>query len=136
MIVVESGLSGLTNAYRSVLSYCGFPEMSGASRWLEAEAAPGSSVATPAAASPPAASAPHTRVARLLRPEPLLEIGVMPSVLSPTCLTPGDSERWAGRIGRISKLLFCCSTRVFGDLIRNPIRRCVRCEYLVGRDGP
>src|SRR3954468_9176863 len=83
MIVVVSGLSGLTNAYRSVLSYWGCPEISGASRWLEAEAAPGSSVATPAAASPPAASALAIRVAMLLRPEPLLEIGVMPSVLSP-----------------------------------------------------
>jgi hypothetical protein len=53
MIVVVSGLSGLTNAYRSVLSYYGVPEISGASRWLEAEAASGSSAVTPAAASPP-----------------------------------------------------------------------------------
>src|SRR4051794_40276302 len=36
MIVTVSGLSGLTNAYRSVLSAAGSPEMSGASRWLEA----------------------------------------------------------------------------------------------------
>lgn len=82
MIVVVSGLSGLTNAYRSVLSNCGVPEISGASRWEEAEAASGSSADVPAAASPPAASAPQIRVARLLRPEPVLESVVMPSVLS------------------------------------------------------
>lgn len=52
MIVVVSGLSGLTNAYRSVLSNCGVPEISGASRWEEAEAASGSSADAPAAASP------------------------------------------------------------------------------------
>ncbi|GGW41579.1 hypothetical protein GCM10010350_26650 [Streptomyces galilaeus] len=65
-----------------MLSYAGVPEMSGASRWLEAAASPGSSVATPAAASPPAANAPHMRVATPVRPDPLLEIAVMPSVLS------------------------------------------------------
>lgn len=46
MSVVVSGLSGLTKAYTSVLSYWGVPEISGASRWLEAEAAPGSSTVT------------------------------------------------------------------------------------------
>src|SRR3954469_25090663 len=33
MIVTESGRSGLTNAYRSVLSATGSLEISGASRW-------------------------------------------------------------------------------------------------------
>src|ERR671934_1389028 len=36
MIVTVSGLSGLRNTYRSVLSAVGSSEMSGASRWLEA----------------------------------------------------------------------------------------------------
>src|SRR3954468_6611710 len=36
MIVTVSGLSGDTNAYRSVLSAVGSCEMSGASAWLEA----------------------------------------------------------------------------------------------------
>src|SRR5947209_18477090 len=36
MIVAVSGLSGLRNTYRSVLSAVGSSEMSGASRWLEA----------------------------------------------------------------------------------------------------
>ena len=41
MIVTVSGLSGLTNAYRSVISAAGSPEMRGASRWLEAFAPDG-----------------------------------------------------------------------------------------------
>src|SRR5215831_5724884 len=40
-IVTVSGLSGLRNAYRSVLSADGSSEMSGASRWLDALAADG-----------------------------------------------------------------------------------------------
>src|SRR5438128_1878266 len=129
-MVVVSGLSGLTNAYTSVLSYWGVPEISGASRWLEAEAAPGCSAVTPAAASAPAASAPHTRVARVLRPPPLLEIGVMPSVLMSNLPDARHSERWWGRIGRISNAFATPvsrrrrtarrRTRVFGFLIRNP----------------
>src|SRR2546421_11571479 len=35
-MVTVSGLSGLRNTYRSVLSAVGSSEMSGASRWLEA----------------------------------------------------------------------------------------------------
>src|SRR6476469_1383707 len=35
MIVTESGRSGLTNAYRSVLSATGSLEISGASRWVD-----------------------------------------------------------------------------------------------------
>src|SRR5580765_7265508 len=41
MIVAVSGLSGDTNAYRSVLSAVGSCEISGASRWLDAEPAAG-----------------------------------------------------------------------------------------------
>ena len=40
MIVTVSGLSGLTNAYRSVLSATGSMEINGASRWLDANALP------------------------------------------------------------------------------------------------
>src|SRR5207253_3043693 len=40
-IVTVSGLSGLRNAYRSVLSAEGSSEISGASRWLDAFAADG-----------------------------------------------------------------------------------------------
>jgi hypothetical protein len=36
MMVRLFGSSGLTNAYRSVLSAAGSPAMSGASRWLDA----------------------------------------------------------------------------------------------------
>src|SRR4051794_41647061 len=36
MIVTVLGASGLTNAYRSVLSACGSAAINGASRWLEA----------------------------------------------------------------------------------------------------
>ena len=55
MIVRLFGSSGLTNAYRSVLSAAGSPAMSGASRWLEAktpvtdDAAMRSAPATPTA---------------------------------------------------------------------------------------
>src|SRR5690349_14733307 len=41
MSVTVSGLSGLRNAYRSVLSADGSSEISGASRWLDALAAAG-----------------------------------------------------------------------------------------------
>src|ERR671936_953933 len=40
-IVNVSGLSGLRNAYRSVLSAVGSSEISGASRWLDAVLEPG-----------------------------------------------------------------------------------------------
>src|SRR5437867_13417999 len=60
MIVTVSGLSGLRNAYVSVLSAVGSSEISGASRWLDAVAAAGPEprVAKPAtsAAAPAAAS--------------------------------------------------------------------------------
>src|SRR5439155_18710012 len=49
MIVVVSGLSGLTNAYRSVPSTWGSAATSGASRWLDAVPATGPRVViTPA----------------------------------------------------------------------------------------
>src|SRR6476469_5326373 len=67
-MVVVSFLSGLWNAYRSVLSNCGCPEISGASRWLDAAAVPGGRAATPAVAIPPTASAPAVNGATLLRP--------------------------------------------------------------------
>src|SRR5437867_251383 len=41
MIVTVAGLSGLRNAYVSVLSAVGSSEISGASRWLDAVAAAG-----------------------------------------------------------------------------------------------
>src|SRR5919199_2082636 len=58
-IVNVSGLSGLTNAYRSVLSALGSSEINGASRWLDAVAAPGPprvAAATRSAASDAAAT--------------------------------------------------------------------------------
>ena len=45
MIVTLDGSSGLTNAYRSVLSADGSPAISGASRWLDASAPPAAEVA-------------------------------------------------------------------------------------------
>src|SRR5438309_1608684 len=56
MIVTESGLSGLTKAYRSVLSAVGSPAISGASRWLDARPLSGVS-ARPTAATPVARTA-------------------------------------------------------------------------------
>src|SRR5919199_6704136 len=60
-IVTVSGLSGLTNAYRSVLSADGSSEMSGASRWLDAVAAVGPPpVAARTTASAASAAAPRS----------------------------------------------------------------------------
>ena len=56
MIVTFEGSSGLTNAYRSVLSAAGSPAIWGASRWLDASAPP--------AAEAVMASAPASAVAR------------------------------------------------------------------------
>src|SRR3954467_92225 len=74
MIVVFFGASGLTNAYRSVASYCGMPLISGASRWLEATAPEGANPTAPA----PAISAPLARVAtaRRRRRRPALVVAV------------------------------------------------------------
>src|ERR671935_2764083 len=57
MIVTVSGLSGLRNAYRSVLSAVGSCEISGASRWLEAAAVDGPEPRTATAIPTAAASA-------------------------------------------------------------------------------
>src|SRR5919201_4719090 len=57
MIVTVSGLSGLRNAYRSVLSADGSSEISGASRWLEAAAVDGPEPRTAAVIPTPAATA-------------------------------------------------------------------------------
>src|SRR5205823_213456 len=56
-IVTVSGLSGLRNAYRSVLSALGSCEISGASRWLEAFAVPGPEPRTTTATATAVASA-------------------------------------------------------------------------------
>src|SRR4051812_1912635 len=59
MIVTVSGLSGLLNAYVSVLSAEGSSEINGASRWLDAVAAvgPDPRAAKPATTATAAASA-------------------------------------------------------------------------------
>ena len=86
-IVTVLGLSGLRNAYRSVLSALGSSEISGASRWLEAVPALGPEPTTAAASAeivtaPRAAAAsaaffmshtPGGRLTALVRPS--LEIG-------------------------------------------------------------
>src|SRR5947208_13121569 len=56
MTVNVFGLSGLRNAYRSVLSAVGSSEISGASRWLDAVLALGASLPTKRAVSPAAAA--------------------------------------------------------------------------------
>src|SRR5262245_45771969 len=61
MIVTVLGRSGLTNAYRSVLSAAGSLAISGASRWLEARLADGSS-ARAMAISPHSATIERIRV--------------------------------------------------------------------------
>jgi len=55
-IVKVFGLSGLRNAYRSVLSAVGSSEISGASRWLDAVLAPGARRPTNRATRPAAAA--------------------------------------------------------------------------------
>src|SRR6476619_7585873 len=56
MIVTLLGVSGLTNAYTSVLSACGSAAINGASRWLDAPPGVGPSPAnTPIAATAAAA---------------------------------------------------------------------------------
>src|ERR1700758_2323052 len=64
MIVAVDGLSGDTNAYRSVLSAVGSCEISGASRWLDALAA--TVLPRCATAKPSAVSAATTTSARKL----------------------------------------------------------------------
>src|SRR4029079_933076 len=69
MIVTVFVSSGLTNAYRSVLSARGSWLISGASEWLEALASPGAGkrVRIATSASAPSASAPPTRIAWWIR---------------------------------------------------------------------
>src|SRR5215472_13983227 len=55
-MVTVSGLSGLTNAYTSVLSIAGSAATSGASRWLDATAAPGPNPYRPTPATMPVAA--------------------------------------------------------------------------------
>ncbi len=57
MIVIVSGLSGLRNAYRSVLSAVGSSEIAGASRWLDALTPSGPGPLRAAATIAPTASA-------------------------------------------------------------------------------
>src|SRR5436190_119912 len=62
-IFAVDGLSGDTNAYRSVLSAVGSCEISGASRWLDAVADPGPprmATASPRAETAAATSRPKT----------------------------------------------------------------------------
>src|ERR687887_739130 len=61
MIVTVFGLSGLRNAYRSVLSADGSSEISGASRWLDAVAPAG---LEPRAARPTTSAATATAARR------------------------------------------------------------------------
>src|SRR5713101_2912095 len=86
MIVAVSGLSGDTNAYRSVLSAVGSSEISGASRWLEAPAgsAPLPRVATtaPSAARAAATNRPRTSV-----------------LTSATPLSATARHQWVGTVG-------------------------------------
>jgi len=85
-----------------VLSYCGVPEMQGSLPvgWRP-RPLPVPARAVPAAARPPAASA-STYEGRELPgfPSPLLEIGVMPSVLSANLPDARGSEQVPGRIGQ------------------------------------
>jgi hypothetical protein len=66
MIVTVSGLSGLRNAYRSVLSADGSSAMSGASRWLDAVPASGAGPRRTAATTT-ASTAPATTSSARLR---------------------------------------------------------------------
>src|SRR3954453_1721133 len=65
MSVTVSGLSGLTNAYVSVLSARGSPEINGASRWLDASAVVGVSAAVVAASTAPVPARARSRRRRL-----------------------------------------------------------------------
>src|SRR5215472_12592271 len=66
--VTKPGRSGLTNAYTSVLSTAGSAAMSGASRWLDADAPTGPRMAIPVAKlNPNAASAALARRSLVVR---------------------------------------------------------------------
>src|SRR5947208_8768650 len=83
MIVTVSGLSGLRNAYVSVLSADGSSEISGASRWLDAVAAAGPEprVARPTTSAAAPAAARRTNAS----------FRIVLSLLSPTA---GSGLRW------------------------------------------
>src|ERR1700737_1942316 len=72
-IVTVSGLSGLRNAYKSVLSALGSCEMSGASRWLDAVAAPGPPART-ATVTPSAVAAAAARSASVILRIPIVSL--------------------------------------------------------------
>src|SRR5215831_6191213 len=73
--VSVSGLSGERNAYTSVLSAEGSSEISGASRWLEAEAVPGPELRMTAATRASVTSAAAPRATATLRMRDVLLCG-------------------------------------------------------------
>src|SRR6266705_2054331 len=81
-MVIVLGLSGLRNAYRSVLSAVGSSEISGASRWLDALLEPGARRPMKSASSVTPAAARQTiaifRIVRLLSENG--RSGVRPSI--------------------------------------------------------
>src|SRR5438093_6212673 len=105
MSVTESGASGLTNAYKSVLSICGSAAVSGASRWLDAELG-----TTPAARIriPTTGAMTMLRnffIAPLLsdpavRPEPVRRSAVRPR--EPTVPSPPPGSRARRRFGALT----------------------------------
>src|ERR671923_192998 len=99
MIVRVLGLSGLRNAYRSVLSAAGSSEMSGASRWLEALPASGcvprvNAASRIAAAAPRKTSASLRILLRLLSSTGRRSFARAPRVVrSGLCAEPFREER-------------------------------------------
>src|SRR4051812_161515 len=96
MSVTVPGLSGLTNAYVSVLSARGSPEINGASRWLDAFAVVGASAALVAASTAPVPARARSRRRRvgleIVMEVPSAVIGVVgpmsPGRLPPTVCRP------------------------------------------------
>src|SRR6185436_7245046 len=118
-IVTVFGASGLTNAYRSVLSACGSAEISGASRWLDAPPGVGPRPAnTPTAAAAAAPITARRRVSLLFRT-------TVPSLARMVC----------GRCATVGRVGGCGADRPPFDV--GPARPPpLRAAALIGSPGP
>ena len=102
------GLSGLRNAYRSVLSALGSSEISGASRWLEAVPAlgPEPTTAAPSAVIATAPRAAAASAAFFMVPT-LLRRWSLDSPRSAECGDRFDRDFGANRNGLAVELVVC-----------------------------
>src|SRR5919197_1142568 len=123
------GSSGLTNAYRSVLSAAGSWLISGASRWLEALAASGPEPRTSATVTA-AASPRTTRKARAFLCIPSPSLGVVAAYSHDGTVRFAEPERSRSRMspdGRVSvERAFGAEACIHGEGSRTSLRRSAR----------